>query len=867
MRIFLQILAIPVVLLLLLSGLAGLTLRQAPPEKAREYRERGAEKIRTWARSPERPPKEIRELVAEANRFADLLETRAVHGSLLGVSFFLLIACGRSGRRRYLETGSTRGGVAGDGVLGADAGPPMSKREIRRVVKQAESLEAQKGVAAAGEFLFVQGLLDQAAEAFTKAGLLTRAAQVRHDQNHFDEAADLLKGAGQLEQAAAIYARLERFQDAARCYRDAGKCSVAGEMFERAENYREAGACYQEIDFHRHAAQAYLKAGAELEAAQAFITAFEDEGGGAGNLPEEKIQDLRGLARQAAELLVKLERLDEAESILVRAGEYAPAAKVACQAGAYDRAAELFQRIGRGDLAAKALERASDEVGAARVLGEYLRDKGRDEEAVVQLEKAGHYSDAADLYRKLERFEEAGECYSKAEDFGAAAEMFQAGRRPDRAGEAFERCERYEEAAAAFAEAGDVKRRAALLEKGGQFFEVAQVYVEQESPDDAIRVLQRLEPHAPDYGEACEMLGQLFQAKGMHSLSIKKFQEAAGSGPVTRSSVEAHYKIGITFEERNEYDAASESYEKILSFDYHYADVAERLARVKQARPVATKSEAGGSPSSPASAPRYEVIRELGRGGMGVVYLARDGVLERDVAYKVLPESLRSSTNALRNFLREAKAAAQLNHPNIVTVYDVGESEHGFYLAMEHVDGTTLKEIIQRRGAVATGGVVYILRQMADALSYAHSKRVVHRDIKTANTMWTRDKQVKIMDFGLAKLMEEVRNATTTVSGTPFYMSPEQTLGQNVDHRADIYSLGVTIFELATGELPFRSGNVPYHHVHTPPPDPRSVKAEIPDPVAEIILRCLQKDPSARFQDAREILEALKAMGDAEPGT
>jgi tetratricopeptide (TPR) repeat protein len=749
--------------------------------------------------------------------------------------------------------------------MGDKAGS-RSRREIRRLKKQAEALEAEKGAEVAGEFLYNRGLMDEAAEAFRKSGLLNRAAQVRHDQNRFEEAADLLKQAGKLEAAAAIYAQIERFEEAARCYRDAGKCSVAGEMFERAGDYREAGRCYQAIGFHRHAGQAYLEAGCDQEAAESLVAAFDEEGGGGANLSEEKSQQLSTLARQAGDLLTKLERFDQAESILVRAGEYARAAKVAFQVGAYDRASELFLRIGRGDLAAKALERASDSVGAARVLGEYLRDKGCDEEAVVQLEKAGYHEDAADLYRKLERYEEAGECYWKAGDFEPAAEMFQAGNRPDRAGEAFERVGRFEDAAGYFAEAGDVLRRAALLERAEKFFEAGQAYVEQNRPDDAIRILQRVESDSPNAAEACALLGQLFQDKGMHSLSVKKFQEATGSGPVSRANVEAYYKIGQAFEEREEFDSAIETYEKILSFDYHFADVSQRLEKVKRAR---SQQQAASAPASngqaPASSePRYEVIRELGRGGMGVVHLARDRVLERDVAYKVLPESLRGSTNALRNFLREAKAAAQLNHTNIVTVYDAGESEHGFYLAMEYVDGTTLKEIVQRRGAVAPGGVIYILRQMADALSYAHAKRVVHRDIKTANTMWTRDKQVKIMDFGLAKLMEEVRNATTLVSGTPFYMSPEQTLGRDVDHRADIYSLGVTVFELATGELPFRSGNVPYHHVHTPPPDPRSLQASLPEPLAQIILRCLEKEPSARFQDAKEICEALQLPSERE---
>jgi serine/threonine-protein kinase len=178
---------------------------------------------------------------------------------------------------------------------------------------------------------------------------------------------------------------------------------------------------------------------------------------------------------------------------------------------------------------------------------------------------------------------------------------------------------------------------------------------------------------------------------------------------------------------------------------------------------------------------------------------------------------------------------------------------------MEYVDGNTLKEIIKHRGKISPGGIVHVLTQMCEALAYAHEQKVVHRDIKTANTMWTRDRKAKIMDFGLAKVIEEVRNHTTVVSGTPYYMSPEQTLGKNVDHRTDIYSLGVSLFELATGTLPFREGNLPYHHVHTPPPDPREFNAELPPLIVNIIARCLEKEPANRYQSALEIVTELKA--------
>jgi serine/threonine-protein kinase len=230
------------------------------------------------------------------------------------------------------------------------------------------------------------------------------------------------------------------------------------------------------------------------------------------------------------------------------------------------------------------------------------------------------------------------------------------------------------------------------------------------------------------------------------------------------------------------------------------------------------------------------------------------------VAFKVLPETLQENPQALKNFLREAKSAARLNHPNIVTVYDAGEQDGAYYIAMEYVDGKTLKDIIKRRGKIAPNGVIHVLGQMSEALAYAHENKIVHRDIKTANTMWTREKKAKIMDFGLAKAIEEVRGHTTVVSGTPYYMSPEQTLGKNVDHRTDIYSLGVTAFELATGVLPFREGNLPYHHVHTPPPDPREVNPELPAGLAAIINRCLQKDPDQRYQSTREILAELRGV-------
>ena len=855
-----RLLALLVAVPLLSVGLLGLVTHRLPEAKRDDVRQTVLVKI-----GPEHPL---------AEPLADLgtrhLEPVPAHATVLGISVLLVgyafWPSGGGSRRRKSSSKKRKAGKSSAKRLGrsGEVAPPepevaggdgggLSRKEARRVQKLAKAMEHEHGPEAAGDFLLQEGLADEAAALFEGANLLERLGEVRHDQNRFEEAAQAYEQSERWEPAGAIYQQIEHFEQAARCYVKVDKLSVAGEMFERAGNHREAGNCYRDIGFHRHAAQAFLEGGCDADAARSLVAAFDEEGGGAAGT-EQAQREARNIAKKAGEIFYKLERFDEAEQILVRAGAYASAAKVAFHTGAFDRAAELFLRIGRGDLAAKALEKLENPTAAAKALGEYLRDKGETREAVAHLEKAGEFQEAGDLYRQLELFDNSGNCYWKSGDFAAAGEMFGAASQPKRAAQAWEKCGQFAKAASCMGEAGEPLLEAQLMEKAGANFVAGRAYAELDRVDEAIRVLQLVETDDPHFAEVCAVLGGLFQQKGMYSVSVKKFEEATAGQPVTRENVAAYFQLAQAYEGRQEFELAVEIYEKILAFDYHYEDVSGRLESAKEA---CQQHNTGDGPMAQTASGRYQVVREIGRGGMGVVYLARDSVLEREVAYKVLPEQLRENPNALKNFLREAKAAAQLNHSNIVTVYDAGESEHGFYLAMELVEGTTLKEIVQRRGAVSPGGVVYILRQLAEALAYAHSKKVVHRDIKTANTMWTPARQVKIMDFGLAKLMQEVRNATTVVSGTPFYMSPEQTLGKNVDHRTDIYSLGVTLFELATGTLPFRRGNVPYHHVHTPPPEPRSVNPRVPPDLERVILRCLQKSPEDRYDQAGDLLAEL----------
>jgi serine/threonine protein kinase len=285
----------------------------------------------------------------------------------------------------------------------------------------------------------------------------------------------------------------------------------------------------------------------------------------------------------------------------------------------------------------------------------------------------------------------------------------------------------------------------------------------------------------------------------------------------------------------------------------------KRLSNEQSTQP-ASGVDVGSTSTVFTSGFRYEILEEIGRGGMGVVFKARDQRLGRVVALKRLPDNLRNHPKAIKLFLREARAAAALNHPNIVTLFDAGQEGDTFYITMELLEGSPLQTILHKRKQLAPRDVARLGIQAAGGLQYAHEQRIVHRDVKTGNLFFTRRKRLKIMDFGLAKMVEEVRRASTVIGGTPYYMAPEQAIGGTIDHRADIYALGVTLYELITGAVPFADGDVAFHHRHTPAPDPREGCPDLPDAFAELILHMLAKDPDDRCGSAQRVAERLQQI-------
>lgn len=267
---------------------------------------------------------------------------------------------------------------------------------------------------------------------------------------------------------------------------------------------------------------------------------------------------------------------------------------------------------------------------------------------------------------------------------------------------------------------------------------------------------------------------------------------------------------------------------------------------------------------------RYEILAVLGQGAMGIVYKAIDPLIDRTVAIKTI--NLDLSRDELANFeerfYREAKSAGRLNHPNIVTIHDVGKSANVAYMAMEFLEGQVLRDILDVHTALSIDQIVDITTQIAEGLAYAHENGIVHRDIKPANIMLVRDGIAKITDFGIAQTSTGTRTLAGTVLGSPKYMSPEQVLGQPVDGRSDLFSLGVVFYEMLTGEPPFTGENINatmYRILNETPVPPKMLAPRIPEVFNQIVAKLLAKNPDERYQSATDLSRDLKDYKNLSP--
>ena len=640
---------------------------------------------------------------------------------------------------------------------------------------------------------------------------LDTAEKICREHNERKKLAEVLIKKGEFDSAADIYIELENYDAAAKIYFNAKKFDMAAQLYETAGLFMNATMCYQ-------------KSGNTEKQLEMQIRAFEHDLALAnGDLTAVSVS--RTMAIYAAQVYLEKEET---------------------------------RQIGLDTLkSAEALDTAANS----------LLENGKYLEAAFCLEMDGKLREAYDAFSMAGSFENAYRLCNQLDDENLEIET---------------------------------------LRKFKKYYRLAQKLAVPEHFDEAVSALKRVDSLDPDFVGALELEGDIYCKQKKFSDAVLCYEQLFWIKLSKEKTCRIAFKAAYCYEAMTDYPNALKAYQKVRSVDPQFKGIEDCIQNVteklveKQKNNTGTDSGIRASTSSfrmesdsnrdysermnasvshrsrkrvnsvmigdtevpQIGSTRYKIIEEVAHGGMGVVYKATDTLLMRTVALKVLSQKLKDNEVAMEYFMREARASARLQHINIVTVFDIGALEDGnIYMAMEYVDGKNLKQLIKKTGIFPTNFLFQVAVHACRGLQYAHDHGIIHRDIKSSNIMIARqDKTLKILDLGLAKVLTEDEKGSTQAIGTPYYMSPEQVLGNEIDARSDIYSLGVTLFELAVGTLPFVKGDLPYKHVHEPPPLPSSINPNIDPGLETIILKMMQKNPDDRFSSCSEIISAIKKI-------
>ncbi len=371
--------------------------------------------------------------------------------------------------------------------------------------------------------------------------------------------------------------------------------------------------------------------------------------------------------------------------------------------------------------------------------------------------------------------------------------------------------------------------------------------------------------------ESNRMLGLSLQGQGQLDMAFEKFRRL----PMDKPVLDLLYNLALDYERKRQFNKAKSVYDYMADFNAKFRDIKDRSKRAKSLEETIILGGAhnasnsslltkGGGVKKPMLG-RYEIKSELGKGAMGAVYLGKDPKISRIVAIKTMALSQEFEDDALievkQRFFREAETAGRLNHPNIVTIFDAGEEHDLAYIAMEFLKGDDLSKYIKPFTLLPLKQVLSIIQRAADGIDYAHQNNVVHRDIKPANIMWDPETDsCKITDFGIARIIDSSKTKTGMVLGTPSYMSPEQLAGKKVTGQSDIFSLGVMLFQMVTGKLPFTGDSMAslmYKIANEKHPDPESFNPKLPRCISIIINRAMEKDVAKRYKRGKEMVSDI----------
>jgi len=746
---------------------------------------------------------------------------------------------------------------------------------MKDLMREAKKAARQGDYSRAGDLCDMAGHPLDAMAFYLQGKHYLLAGQVAARIGEYGQAAGYFASGGDAAQAAEMYIKAGMKKKAAMMYERSGQYIKAAEIEERMSNFVGAAAYLEMGGQFEKAAYLFAHAGENAKAAALYERLLKSVSPdpmdtGSYNFEESRKRNLK-YSRFAGILYMKAGQFTKAGPFLEEAGLFDQAVQAYLKAGRTDSAAALLIKL---ENYAEALKLVEEDPGAkidARLLGElYLR--------------SGRFERAAEVFLGKGLNFKAAECFESGGDLGRAAALFMSEGELIRAADLYSGVGRHKDAALAYEKAAEFVNAGMAYEKAdlkdeavrvyitsGHVLDAARIHLSQGSQSQAIRILQRVGRDDPDFGRASYMLGTVFSEQGLFAPAAEKFETSLKLLKDDSEKVKCLYHLALTYEQMARAEEARKLYEKVLAVDYHHEDVAERLRSLarqvsQQTGPTAAQKQAlrdtlrvsAMTPQGIAANidGRLEITRKLGQGRHAEVFEAYDRVLQKKLAAKRYPLPTSGEPDMVNRFLREAHKVSELSHPNLVTVYGIGEDSEGRYILEELVDGRTLREILDERIRIEPVRVMEIATQVCDLLAYAHRKGVIHRDLRPENIFLVGQDQVKVSDFGLKARMSD---SSATEGRAVCYAAPEALRAERVDERSDIYAMGVILYEVLLGEPPFPADTASFDHLNVPPPFPTKMDRTLPAFLRKIIERCLEKDRTRRYRSATQVLDELKA--------
>jgi tetratricopeptide (TPR) repeat protein len=681
-----------------------------------------------------------------------------------------------------------------------------------------------------------------------------KAAKKLFKAGEFARSATLFEKVHEMEKAMDAHAKARNFLRAGEIAISLGRGDEAVKYYLRARRYDILGEYYETRKMYLEAAKNYTRAGNYSKSANMYEVILK-------TFPE--LREIPGEIHKRPEEEMKVTRLT---------------ASAQSRTGDHKRAAELYHKIGQYDDEAK----------------NHLQDRNYFA-AGEAYTRAGMLADAGEAYSQGKFFKEAAACYMRDHSYRLAAENYHLAAQYEDAGKAYE--------------------------KANDIFKASDVYAEGDALDQAIKVLTKVSQDDDTYYKAIDKVLNFSEKKHYITPAAKRMMEEFLQLEFKDELLPLYHKIAVLMEQSEFTDTAQQIYEKlekvdpdlvnfirtptpstgndesisanlenILHEDFDaaikertYLERSERIKAVKDGMETTTDSLSGDLDQTLASqtkkqmplnflqlqegqkfGDRYQIQSLIGSGGMGTVYRALDLELDELIAIKILSPQLSADDTIVARFKQEIKLARQINHPNVIRIHDLGELYSIKFITMEYFEGRQVKQIIADKGFFTIPAGLDLTSSICAGLSAAHKKGIVHRDVKSQNVMISDQGVVKVLDFGIAK-SASIAGLTMdgSILGTPEYISPEAIMQQPVDARSDIYSLGIVMFEIFTGVVPFSGDNVIAvirKHLYDDPPPPHSFNEGIPMEIEEVILHCIEREPEDRFQSVAELNSELHML-------